>query len=155
MCVCARVIDLTMKQIVLQVLVSGSSTCLSLCAGFFLSCFRSSHSSLQGLDLQTAEAEGEWSSVLSEAIDHSNILAYLSGASSSSKQRQHTPERSVHMKQLSVTWLTTLLWFMCTCLLLNNAWLTYAVHCVVLPQCKWATFAHCMKYRSRNTVGTM
>ncbi|XP_027141414.1 uncharacterized protein aknad1 isoform X4 [Larimichthys crocea] len=44
--------------------------------------------------IQRAEAEEERSSVLSEVIDHSNILAYLSGASSSSRQRQQTPDSS-------------------------------------------------------------
>lgn len=56
---------------------------------------RSSHSSLEGRDIQAAEAEEETSTVLSEAIDHSDILAYLSGARSSSRQKQQTPSRSV------------------------------------------------------------
>ncbi|TKS79937.1 AT-hook-containing transcription factor [Collichthys lucidus] len=51
-----------------------------------------SQGSLDGRDIQRAEAEEERSSVLSEVIDHSNILAYLSGASSSSRQRQQTPD---------------------------------------------------------------
>ncbi|XP_071348403.1 protein AKNAD1-like [Trachinotus anak] len=59
---------------------------------------RSSLGSLERLDIQTAEdeegSEEERSpvSVLSEGIDHSNILAYLSGTSSTSKQREWTPE---------------------------------------------------------------
>ncbi|XP_051263550.1 uncharacterized protein LOC127367591 isoform X1 [Dicentrarchus labrax] len=53
---------------------------------------RSSQGSLGGLDTQTAETEEERSSLLSEAIDHSNILAYLSGTSSSSRQREWTPD---------------------------------------------------------------
>ncbi|XP_045907963.1 uncharacterized protein LOC123972488 [Micropterus dolomieu] len=56
------------------------------------SSFRSSLLSLEGLEIQTAEAEEERSSALSELIDHSNILAYLSGTSSSSRQRQWTPD---------------------------------------------------------------
>lgn len=157
MFVCAQVINLPMKQIVFQVHCwCRVVKCFSLCVRVFsLSSFRSSHGSLQGLDIQTAEAEGERSSVLSEAIDHSNILAYLSGASSSSRQRQQTPERSVvwcksPYKTAKCDLIDSLLWFLCTCLLLNNASLVYVIHCVILPQCKWATFAHCMKCRSRN-----
>ncbi|XP_038575199.1 uncharacterized protein LOC119902888 isoform X2 [Micropterus salmoides] len=56
------------------------------------SSFRSSLLSLEGLEIQTAEAEEERSSALSELIDDSNILAYLSGTSSSSRQRQWTPD---------------------------------------------------------------
>ncbi|KAM8728487.1 uncharacterized protein aknad1 [Acanthopagrus schlegelii] len=52
---------------------------------------KSSHGSLEGRDIQAAEAEEETSTVLSEAIDHSDILAYLSGARSSSRQKQQTP----------------------------------------------------------------
>lgn len=56
---------------------------------------RSSQGSLEGRDIQAAEAVEESNSVLSEAIDHSDILAYLSGARSSSRQTQRTPDRSV------------------------------------------------------------
>ncbi|XP_073347788.1 uncharacterized protein [Pagrus major] len=61
---------------------TGHSSCLS----------KSSQGSLEGQDIQAAEAEEETNSVLSEAIDHSNILAYLSGARSSSRQTQQTPD---------------------------------------------------------------
>lgn len=48
------------------------------------------------LDLdRAAEAEEGTSSVLLEAIDHSNILEYLDGCSSSPRPRQGTPSRSV------------------------------------------------------------
>ncbi|KAM9349925.1 uncharacterized protein aknad1 [Symphorus nematophorus] len=47
--------------------------------------------SVEELDIQTAKAEEERSSILSEVLDHSNILAYLSGTRSSSRQRQWTP----------------------------------------------------------------
>ncbi|KAI4809870.1 hypothetical protein KUCAC02_018726 [Chaenocephalus aceratus] len=50
---------------------------------------RSSLGSLEGLGGQTAEEER--GSVLSEALDHSNILAYLSESSSSSRLRHWTP----------------------------------------------------------------
>lgn len=64
-----------------------------------LSCFRNPQGSLEDLNTQTAEDEEgneeERSSVLSEGIDHGNILAYLSGSSSTSIQREWTPERSV------------------------------------------------------------
>ncbi|KAI3375007.1 hypothetical protein L3Q82_021535, partial [Scortum barcoo] len=53
---------------------------------------RSSRASLEGLEIQTAEAGEERSSVLSEVVDHSDILAYLRGSSSSSRQRQWTPD---------------------------------------------------------------
>ncbi|XP_059200860.1 microtubule organization protein AKNA-like [Centropristis striata] len=58
-----------------------------------LSCVRSSQGSVEGLGIQTDEAEEQRSSseVLSEAIDHSDIIAYLSGSSSSSRQKQWTP----------------------------------------------------------------
>ncbi|XP_034411274.1 microtubule organization protein AKNA [Cyclopterus lumpus] len=52
---------------------------------------RGSLVSLGGQDIQTTEAEEERSSsVSSEVIDHSSILAYLSGSSSSSRQREWT-----------------------------------------------------------------
>ncbi|KAM3604090.1 uncharacterized protein V6R79_006270 [Siganus canaliculatus] len=54
---------------------------------------RSLQHSLQGLDIHTAEAGQERSSVLSEEIEHSNILAYLSASRSSSRQRQWSPDR--------------------------------------------------------------
>ncbi|KAJ4936265.1 hypothetical protein JOQ06_000864 [Pogonophryne albipinna] len=57
-----------------------------------LSCIRSSLGSLEGLGGQTAEEER--GSVLSEALDHSNILAYLSESSSSSRLRHWTPHSS-------------------------------------------------------------
>ncbi|KAK5888910.1 hypothetical protein CesoFtcFv8_014959 [Champsocephalus esox] len=57
-----------------------------------LSCIRSSLGSLEGLGGQTAEEER--GSVLSEALDHSNILAYLSESSSSSRLRHWTPHGS-------------------------------------------------------------
>ncbi|XP_034051952.1 microtubule organization protein AKNA-like isoform X3 [Gymnodraco acuticeps] len=57
-----------------------------------LSCIRSSLGSLEGLEGQTAEEER--GSVLSEALDHSNILAYLSESSSSSRLRHWTPHSS-------------------------------------------------------------
>ncbi|XP_053186678.1 microtubule organization protein AKNA-like [Scomber japonicus] len=54
--------------------------------------------SLEGLNTPTAEDEegneDERNSVLSEGIVHGNILAYLSGTSSPSRQRQWTPESS-------------------------------------------------------------
>ncbi|XP_037642285.1 microtubule organization protein AKNA-like isoform X2 [Sebastes umbrosus] len=53
---------------------------------------RSSLGSLEGLEVQTAEAEEERSSVSPKVIDHSRILAYLSGSSSSSRWRQWTPD---------------------------------------------------------------
>ncbi|XP_028449305.1 AT-hook-containing transcription factor isoform X2 [Perca flavescens] len=53
---------------------------------------RSSQGSVEGLEIQTAEAEEERSSVSLEVIDNSNILAYLSGSSSSLRQRQWTPD---------------------------------------------------------------
>nr|XP_046264183.1 uncharacterized protein LOC124069255 isoform X3 [Scatophagus argus] len=53
---------------------------------------RRSLGSLEGLDIQTAEAEAERSSILSEVTDHSNILEFLSGTRSSSEQRHHTPD---------------------------------------------------------------
>ncbi|XP_044074332.1 protein AKNAD1-like isoform X3 [Siniperca chuatsi] len=65
------------------------------------SSFRSSLGSLEGLEIQTAEAEEEKSSALSEVIDHSNILAYLSGTSSFSRQRQWTPNSSTPDSVLS------------------------------------------------------
>lgn len=96
--VCAHVLSLPTERVVFQVQcwVSVSTECLSLCVSgsSFLFCVRSSHSSLQGLDIQTAEAERDSSSVSSEAHDHSNVLAYLSGAGSSSRQSHRTPERS-------------------------------------------------------------
>uniref|UniRef100_UPI0037E85A5C microtubule organization protein AKNA-like n=1 Tax=Semicossyphus pulcher TaxID=241346 RepID=UPI0037E85A5C len=52
---------------------------------------RSSRGSLEGLQTHSAEAEEERSSVLSEALDHSNILAYLNESSSSLGERQRTP----------------------------------------------------------------
>ncbi|XP_032387981.1 microtubule organization protein AKNA isoform X2 [Etheostoma spectabile] len=52
---------------------------------------RSSQGSVEGLGIQTAGAEEERSSVSLEVIDNSNILAYLSGSSSSLRQRQWTP----------------------------------------------------------------
>ncbi|XP_067461756.1 protein AKNAD1-like isoform X1 [Thunnus thynnus] len=61
-------------------------------------CSRSTLGSFEGLNIPTADDEEnneeEKSSVLSEGIVHSNILAYLSGTSSSSRQRQWTPESS-------------------------------------------------------------
>ncbi|XP_033993124.1 microtubule organization protein AKNA-like isoform X2 [Trematomus bernacchii] len=57
-----------------------------------LSCIRSSLGSLEGLEGQTAEEER--GSVSSEALDHSNILAYLSESSSSSRLRHWTPHSS-------------------------------------------------------------
>ncbi|XP_056246478.1 uncharacterized protein LOC130178375 isoform X1 [Seriola aureovittata] len=59
---------------------------------------RGSRDSLERLDIQTAEGEeGDEEersslSVLSEGIDHSNILDYLSGTSSTSRRREWTPE---------------------------------------------------------------
>ncbi|XP_031137213.2 microtubule organization protein AKNA-like isoform X1 [Sander lucioperca] len=53
---------------------------------------RSSQGSAEGLEIQTAEAEEERSSASLEVIDNSNILAYLSGSSSSLRQRQWTPD---------------------------------------------------------------
>ncbi|XP_056912440.1 serine-rich adhesin for platelets-like isoform X3 [Takifugu flavidus] len=46
----------------------------------------------QEVDIQTAEVDDEVSSALSEALDHSNILEYLSGAKLSSRHSQQTPE---------------------------------------------------------------
>lgn len=60
---------------------------LSLCA-----CFRCLHATEQEVDIQKAEVDDEVSSALSEALDHSNILEYLSGAQLSSRQIQQTPE---------------------------------------------------------------
>ena len=84
------------------VLVLGStmqrdhSIGVCLCAGFLLYYFRSV-GSLEGLNTPTAEDEegneDERSSVLSEGIVHGNILAYLSGTSSPSRQTQWTPEK--------------------------------------------------------------
>ncbi|XP_075954208.1 uncharacterized protein aknad1 [Anarhichas minor] len=54
---------------------------------------RSSLGSLEGLEIPTTEAEDERSSVSSEVIDHSNILAYLSRGSSSARQREWTRDR--------------------------------------------------------------
>ncbi|XP_033507272.2 uncharacterized protein aknad1 [Epinephelus lanceolatus] len=51
---------------------------------------RSSRGSVEGLEIQTAEAEEDRSA--SEAIDHSDILAYLYGGGSSSRRRQWTPD---------------------------------------------------------------
>lgn len=66
----------------------------SLCARF-----RCLHTSDQELDVLTAEAEEEMSSALSEALDHSDILEYLSKAKLSSRQSQRTPERwSIQMR---------------------------------------------------------
>ncbi|KAM3865951.1 uncharacterized protein aknad1 [Diretmus argenteus] len=57
---------------------------------------RSSHGSLEGLHLTTAEdeegEEEERSSILSEGIVNDDILAYLAGTYSSSRHRQGTPE---------------------------------------------------------------
>ncbi|GLD58581.1 AT-hook-containing transcription factor-like protein [Lates japonicus] len=57
---------------------------------------RSSRGSPERLDVLTAEGEEgdgeERSSVLSEGIDHGNILAYLRGTSSTSRQREWTPD---------------------------------------------------------------
>ncbi|XP_070830179.1 microtubule organization protein AKNA-like [Chaetodon trifascialis] len=52
---------------------------------------RSSQGTLETLGTQAAEAEEERSPVLSEVIDQNNILAHLSGTSSSLRRRQHTP----------------------------------------------------------------
>lgn len=99
MCLCAQIISTFSAfpwadSVSGAVLVFGSSE--SLCGRFSsLSCFRSSRGSLEGLETQTAEAGEERSSVLSEVIDHGNILAYLSGSSSSPRQRRWTPDRSV------------------------------------------------------------
>ncbi|KAK5919432.1 hypothetical protein CgunFtcFv8_023328 [Champsocephalus gunnari] len=65
---------------------------VSVCRFSSLSCIRSSLGSLEGLGGQTAEEER--GSVLSEALDHSNILAYLSESSSSSRLRHWTPHGS-------------------------------------------------------------
>ncbi|KAK1879480.1 Protein AKNAD1 [Dissostichus eleginoides] len=62
------------------------------CGFSSLSCIRSSLGSLEGLEGQTAEEER--GSVSSEALDHSNILAYLSESSSSSRLRHWTPHSS-------------------------------------------------------------
>ncbi|XP_054452556.1 microtubule organization protein AKNA-like [Anoplopoma fimbria] len=51
---------------------------------------RSSLGSLEGLEIQSGEAEDERSSVTSEVVDHSNFLAYLSGSSSSPTQSEST-----------------------------------------------------------------
>ncbi|XP_034558049.1 uncharacterized protein LOC117826230 isoform X2 [Notolabrus celidotus] len=69
---------------------SGHSSCHSRFSS--LSCFRSSLGSREGLIIHTAETEEERSSVCSDEIDHSNILAYLQGISSSLGQRQGTPD---------------------------------------------------------------
>lgn len=140
-CLCSNnrhVLSLPVEQIVCQVLVLDSTQCLSLCSP---SCCRSSQGSLEGRDIQAAEAEEESNSVLSEAIDHSDILAYLSGARSSSRQTQRTPDRSV--------WWCLRSYKRCNCdsidlwVLLNNAWLILVILLVIMLQCKWATFAHC------------
>lgn len=95
---------------------------------------------MEGLEIQTAEAEEDRSA--SEAIDHSDILAYLNGGGSSSRRRQWTPDRSVILKS---SWpykradcdsVGSLLWFLHTVLLLNNVSLTQVIHHVILSQCK-------------------
>ncbi|XP_034744654.1 protein AKNAD1-like isoform X1 [Etheostoma cragini] len=53
---------------------------------------RSSQGSVEGLGIQTAEAEEDRSSASLEVIDNSNILAYLSGSSASLSQRQWRPD---------------------------------------------------------------
>ncbi|KAM6990251.1 uncharacterized protein aknad1 [Tautogolabrus adspersus] len=54
---------------------------------------RSSQGSVEGLEIHTAETEEERNSVFSDEIDHSNILAYLDGSSSSfSGQIQRTAD---------------------------------------------------------------
>lgn len=58
---------------------------------------RSLQGSLEELDITTAEEEEgeeeERSSVLSESIGHDNILAYLTGTNSSTRDKEWTPER--------------------------------------------------------------
>lgn len=161
--VCAPVLSLLMEQVVFQVQcwVSVSTECLSLCVSgsSFLFCVRSSHGSLQGLDIQTAEAEEDRSSISSEALDHSNILAYLSGAGSSHRQSQQTPERSALWyssphKSAECDLIGSSLWFSITCLLLNNAWLILVIGCVTLSQCNYK-FAHCMRFKASNRKHVM
>lgn len=109
-CVCAQIID-TLSAFLWADCVSGTvlvlsstvqreqSVWVSVSWCFSLSCLRSSRGSPERLDVLTAEGEEgdgeEGSSVLSEGIDHSNILAYLRGTNSTSRQREWTPERSV------------------------------------------------------------
>lgn len=110
MCVCAQLIGtfsafLWADSVSGTMLVFGStmqreqSAGVCMCRISSLSFFRSTLGSFEGLNIPTADDEEnneeEKSSVLSEGIVHSNILAYLSGTSSSSRQRQWTPERSV------------------------------------------------------------
>lgn len=56
---------------------------------------RSSRASLQAVAAHIAADEEDGSCALSEAIDHSDILAYLNGRDLTSSWRQHTPSRSV------------------------------------------------------------
>ncbi|CAJ1072100.1 microtubule organization protein AKNA-like isoform X3 [Xyrichtys novacula] len=53
---------------------------------------RSTQRSLEGLKILAAETEEERSSVFSDVISHSDILAYLDGARSSAGQRLGTPD---------------------------------------------------------------
>lgn len=79
-------------------LVSSSTDRLSLWAHIFSSSLfwcRSTHASAQALDVHVAADDEDRSCVPSEAIDHSDILAYLNGRGSSCSRRQHTPDRSV------------------------------------------------------------
>uniref|UniRef100_A0A7N6FAC8 Protein AKNAD1 n=1 Tax=Anabas testudineus TaxID=64144 RepID=A0A7N6FAC8_ANATE len=77
-------------------------SCKVMSADSFLRCNScpswSPHSSLEDLNTQAAEDEDgneeERNSVSSEGIDHTNILAYLSGSSSTSLQREWTPDSS-------------------------------------------------------------
>ncbi|XP_040911516.1 uncharacterized protein LOC121193345 [Toxotes jaculatrix] len=57
-------------------------------------CHSRSQGSLERLAILTAEDEEESISVLSEGIDHSNILAYLSGTCSTSRRRESPESRS-------------------------------------------------------------
>ena len=64
-----------------------------------MDCFRDFLDSLEGLDTRTTgDEEGngeERSSVLSEAIDHSDVIAYLRRTSSNLRETQRTANRSV------------------------------------------------------------
>lgn len=62
---------------------------------YLLSRLSNPQGSLEDQNIQTAEDEEESSSVLSEGIGHSNILACANGCSLTSRQREQKPERSV------------------------------------------------------------